>query len=88
MAMAPPLMLTFSMGIFSSFIHAIGTGAKAGDLQCVSVEKGYERQITDLSGKYGKLSAWGLATDGNSVFFAWEEQLGDLWVMDVIWEKK
>lgn len=41
-----------------------------------------ERQLTDLAGRPGKLSSlWD--TDGEFLYFTWNEDVGDLWVMDV-----
>lgn len=57
--------------------------ATGGNLWAVSVEDGSERPITNFSGKPGNLGAHGLATDGNYLYFTWEEDLGDIWVMDV-----
>ncbi len=57
--------------------------ATGGNLWAVSVEDGSERPITNFTGKPGNLGAHALATDGNYLYFTWEEDLGDIWVMDV-----
>jgi len=45
-------------------------------------EGGSERQLTDFSGKPGRLGAlWD--TDGEFLYFTWREDIGDIWVMDV-----
>ena len=49
-----------------------------------SVETSDERQLADLSGKRGFLGAFGLATDGRYLYFSWQEDVGDIWVMDVV----
>ena len=43
-----------------------------------------ERPMTDLAGRHGELGGYALATDGHYLYFAWEEDLGDIWVMDVV----
>jgi Tol biopolymer transport system component len=52
------------------------------DLWSVSAQGGDERAVTDLSGKRGSLGSIALATDGESVFVTWQDDIGDLWVMD------
>ena len=55
-------------------------------LSVVSPEGGDERVVADLSDKRGKLGDSALATDGEYLYFTWEEDLGDVWVMDVVYE--
>ena len=45
---------------------------------------GGARRMTELEGKPGALGNAALATDGEHLYFAWEEDLGDIWVMDVV----
>jgi hypothetical protein len=45
-----------------------------------------EVPVTDLTGRRGNLDRWSLATDGEYLYFSWGEELGDLWVMDVVRE--
>ena len=47
------------------------------------VEDETERRLTEFSGRRGQLGWVALATDGKYLYFTWEEDLGDLWVMDV-----
>ena len=49
----------------------------------LSVAGGSIRLLIDLKGRYGSLEPDGLATDGQYLYFPWEEDTGDLWVMDV-----
>ena len=49
----------------------------------LSVAEGSIRQLIDLKGRYGAFELSGLATDGQYLYFPWEEDTGDLWVMDV-----
>ena len=46
-----------------------------------------ERLVAELSGKPGSIGLLALATDGEYLYFTWEETLGDIWVMDVIWDE-
>ena len=45
---------------------------------------GRERQLTDLTGRHGVLGGNGLTTDGAYLYFVWVDNLGDIWVMDVV----
>jgi len=40
--------------------------------------------MAELSGRRGRLMSGALAVDGRYLYFAWEELIGDLWVMDVV----
>ncbi len=42
-----------------------------------------ENTVADFSGKRGLLGL-ALATDDHYLYFGWEEDLGDIWVMDVV----
>jgi hypothetical protein len=46
---------------------------------------GTEHPVTDLKGRRGNLG-WDLAADGQFVYFTWQENFGDIWVMDVVHE--
>ena len=63
-------------------IYFIGSGDGAGNLWELSVEDGVVRPVTELVGKHGDLGLFALATDGRQLFFTWEEDKGDLWVME------
>ncbi len=56
------------------------------NIWAVSLEDGREYPVTDLSGRHGSLYKFSLATDGDYLYFDWEEDLGDIWVMDVVQE--
>lgn len=60
------------------------TKPEAGNVWALSVDAGETRPLTDLSGKQGTLGGEALDTDGKYVYFTWEEDLGDLWLMDVV----
>ena len=50
------------------------------------MEEGREYPVTDLADRYGSLWLFDMATDGEYLFFIWKEDLGDIWVMDVVTE--
>ncbi len=45
-----------------------------------------ERPLTDLAGRRGRLGYETPSTDGQYLYFIWAEELGDIWVMDVVTE--
>jgi Tol biopolymer transport system component len=49
----------------------------------VSVEDGVERQMTDFTGKRGRVAPTALATDGRRLFFGWTDQSVHIWTADV-----
>ena len=57
---------------------------RANDIWVLTPADGAERPITDFAERRGNLSARAFATDGDYVYFTWEEDLGDIWVMDVV----
>ncbi len=54
------------------------------ELWAIYLEDRVERVVADLSGKRGILGGFALATDGQYLYFTWEETHGDIWVMDVV----
>lgn len=40
------------------------------------------RLLVDLSGRPGDMGLYGTPTDGRFVYFTWNDDLGDIWVMD------
>jgi len=42
-----------------------------------------EQRMTALIGKRGRIGPYGLASDDEYLYFTWEEDVGDIWVMDV-----
>ena len=54
------------------------------NIWALSLEDGREYPVTDFSGRHGGLDWFSLATDGDYLYFNWEEDLGDIWVMDVV----
>ena len=45
---------------------------------------GPERKLTELSGRRGNVIGVSTDTDGRHFYFSWQEDLGDIWVMDVV----
>ena len=64
-------------------VYFLGT---RNEYWAVSVQDHTERLVADLSGKPGTEGQYALATDGDYLYFTWEETLGDIWVMDVVWD--
>jgi Tol biopolymer transport system component len=52
----------------------------------ISAEGGPERQLTDLSEKYGDINYYNFAAYEQYLYFHWEEQTSDIFVADVEWE--
>ncbi len=66
----------------------VGSGEHQGQLFMVDLSENVVRAITEFEGKRGALGPQALATDGDYVYFTWEEDLGDIWVMDVEWDEE
>ena len=49
----------------------------------LSLEGDQERQATDLKGRRGELAGDALSVDEHYLYFAWADETGDLWLMDV-----
>jgi Tol biopolymer transport system component len=64
-------------------IFFIGARQRLWDLP---IDDGTERPLFDPSGRIGSLGPLALATDGEHLYFAWQEDIGDIWVTDVIYE--
>jgi Tol biopolymer transport system component len=63
-------------------VYFTGSGKRAGKIWAMSLEDGREYPLTDLVGRRGSLS-FNLATDGRYLYFHWDEEVADIWVMDV-----
>jgi Tol biopolymer transport system component len=67
-------------------LYALGVEDLAGNIWEISLTEGQTRPVTDLSGRDGAPGSEALTTDGAYLYFTWEEDLGDIWVMDVVRE--
>ena len=65
-------------------LYWIEFGAASGNIWAVSPRTGTERRMTDLERKGGNLGTYGLAVTDTHLYFTWEEDRGDIWVMDVV----
>ena len=65
------------------YLKAMSLESLEANLLELSVADGSIRRLTDLKGRYGAFGFNGLATDGQYLYFPWQEDTGDLWVMDV-----
>ena len=74
------------VGFFGAHLSPDGTVlhylGRDDNVWALSLRDGSESPVTDLAGRRGTLG-WGVATDGDYIYFTWSEQTGDLWVMDV-----
>jgi Tol biopolymer transport system component len=59
---------------------------KLDNVWAFSQKDGTEYPVTDLSGRRGALFYGFLATDGEYIYFNWEEDIGDIWVMDAVYK--
>lgn len=65
-------------GIFTAFRNG-----SPGEIFELADGRVAERPLTDLRGKRGNLGNV-IASDGRFLYFSWEEDLGDLWVADLV----
>jgi len=56
----------------------------SNDIWTLPAAGGTPRRIADLSGRAGTLGLEGLALDDRYVYFVWQNDLGDIWVADLI----
>ncbi len=49
-----------------------------------AIGKSTGRLLVDLSGRPGEMGFYGTPTDGRFVYFVWSDDLGDIWVMDIV----
>jgi Tol biopolymer transport system component len=63
-------------------VYFTGSGERAGTIWGLSLEDRRDYPLTDLVGRRGRLS-FNLATDGRYLYFHWDEEVADIWVMDV-----
>ena len=67
-----------------NYIYFGGDGETAGNLWRLSLRDRSERAVTNLVGKRGTLGVMPPSTDGKYLYFPWRDDLGDIWVMDLV----
>ncbi len=86
---APSGHVWSSDGRFLYFAEFLVDQRRWGDLWSSSVSTGEEQQLTDLTGRSGSVNGVGLSTDGEHLYFVWQEDsVGDIWVMDVVQDEE
>ena len=58
------------------------------DIWVHQVADGSEIRLTDLTGKRGQRGSFALTTDDEYLYFTWQEDLGDIWLMDVVTDER
>lgn len=67
-------------------LFALGVQERKDDIWELQPD-GSERIVAQLKGgRRGHIGSEAFATDGKFLYFTWEDDLGDIWVMDVTWE--
>jgi TolB protein len=69
-----------------TILYFTGWRERLNNLWALSIEDGREYRVTDLTGRRGSMNPFSLATDGEYLYFTWGDDLGDIWVMDVVRE--
>jgi Tol biopolymer transport system component len=64
-------------------IYFPGDQRDDNDMWSVTID-GHERRMTRLSQRAGSVDPFALAADRKYLYFAWRNDLGDIWVMDVM----
>jgi Tol biopolymer transport system component/serine/threonine protein kinase len=65
-------------------VYFSGATESPGNYWRVSVSDRTERPLTNFVGKRGTLGIMPPADDGKFLYFPWRDDLGDIWVMDVV----
>lgn len=55
-----------------------------GNVWEIVPDTGSARAVTNLAGRPGGLQQLGMATDGRHIYFTWMEDIGDVWVADLV----
>jgi eukaryotic-like serine/threonine-protein kinase len=64
-------------------IYFRGEQEREGNLWQVSLKDQSERPVTNLLGKRGTVGIMPPSTDGKFLYFPWQDDLADIWMMDV-----
>ncbi len=59
-------------------------GEKSVNIWALSIRERSMRSMTDLAGRHGRPRPWSLAADEHYLYFVSLEDVGDIWVMDVV----
>jgi hypothetical protein len=62
----------------------VGLAEKVGNLWALSVDDRREYPVTNFAKRRGFLQQTVLSTDGKYLYFAWRDDLGDVWTMDLV----
>lgn len=65
------------------YVYLTQLRGEAGTIWELDTETREARPVTDLTGRPGNLHALCLATDGEHLYFGWDEDMGDLWIVDL-----
>lgn len=68
----------------ASRIYVAGAAEREGNFFAISADGTGEHAVTNLAGHRGAPGPNALATDGKFLYFTWDEDLGDLWVMNAV----
>jgi Tol biopolymer transport system component len=68
-------------------IYFIGNRDGATNVWQVAVKTKTERKMTDLKGRAGFMSNPSITLDRRHIYFAWREDIGDLWVANLVSER-
>jgi serine/threonine protein kinase/tricorn protease-like protein len=71
----------------SERIYFMGHQRGNNDVWALTLDGRTERRLTRFSQKAGSLGNYTLATDEQFLYFSWRNDLGDIWVMDVVGER-
>jgi len=68
----------------SNDVYMIGHAESENSILRIRVEERTSHVIAKLTGRRGSIGWTGLAMDREFVYFTWQDDLGDIWVMDVV----
>ena len=74
----------FRWSVDGNRIYFMGHQRGNNDLWSLTLDGRTERRLTRFSQKAGSLGNYTLAVDNQSLYFTWRNDLGDIWVMDIV----
>ena len=75
--------LTLRPSLDGETVYYHGPARPPGTIFALSLDDGSERAAAELTGRHGRLG-FGLSVDESYIYFNWWEDVGDIWVMDVV----